>query len=443
MLNPQRASNGGDADDNEGTKPASHQSPATKTIVDVGGKDPSTLELEELKEYIEMLQDKAQQLDEMQQAKEPKRYQVLYCIEDRESSQIYLDHPEWAQGGSSIRSRQPLYNLDLFLERNKDIAFLIYRTFDIVNPAANQIINSNTPSDCIKSANPDAPLPQSECIYLVARNLRLAVKKILKSKPEYNSFLQCYKTAGKIDAPYLFIYHGRQHWEKLLGRFSPKTQEQLKRFASYVFQHYGEEYTAAEALFSRRMVSPALMKYLFMAGDILVSRKSNEHLGYVTKSWPKFSFRMTEDRKASTGNGNGAAHSELSTAEPNPYLDVDSSDDDSSNQRTPFVPNLNKPANESDCCSIKAWRWGFDTTFKRQYEDLIIRFPRSKPDNSFHIRPIRIEELDVFPLRFATEELVEKLKHRGKMFWRCRERCLVSYIEQEGEVADNRVSSTE
>ncbi|KAF2792274.1 P-loop containing nucleoside triphosphate hydrolase protein [Melanomma pulvis-pyrius CBS 109.77] len=404
-----------------------------------------------MREYIGILQSQARRLEELQQVNLPKRYQVLYRIQHRIdqqiSTEIYLDYPEWTQGGTYIKSRNRLDNLDLFLERNKDISFLVYRTFNGTGRASGDLVTSNTPSDRIKHEHLDVPLPHRESICPIDRNFFQAITKVLKSKLGYASLLRLYHISGEIDAPYLFMYHNRKDWGKILGRFSSMTQEHLKLFAGYVFQYYGEEYKLAETLFSKGNVSPASMRYLFMPGEVLIARKNEGNMGYVTRSWPNFSFRVKDATGGSKDNSNGAAYTKLSVIGPDISSEEASPSDDeyasaeesftSDNQihmRMGLAPTREQP----DSCSIEAWRWGFDTVFKRQYDTLTLQFPRSKGDKSFYTRPIPIEELDIFPLRFAAAELAEKLKHRGRMFWKCRGRCLVSYIEQEGEVADNK-----
>jgi hypothetical protein len=412
--------------------------------------DPSTQGLTELRQYIATLQGKAQQLEKLQQANIPKRYQILYNIKRSMETALYLDHPEWAQGDSTIKSCRPLRNLDLYLEQNKGISFLIYRTFDDTKRGAQQMVECNTPSDCINSENPDGPTPQRECIEPIAPKLRDALHRILQSRPEYVSLLEQYQKSRVVDAPYLFMYHGRSRWEKLLTRFSSRTQEQLRMFADYVFQYYGDEYAAAEEVFSQGNVTPAFMKYLFVPGEILISRKNSDCQGYMSNSWPKFSYRRAGDRDRSSDNINGTKPSRHLSVKLRPKSDVASgSDDDNFDSQHAVLQRWLRLGHESagnqtdpDSCSVKTWRWGFDTKFKKQYETLDIKFPRLKSDEMFYNQPIRVEKLEIFPLRFASKLLVEQRKHRGKMFWQCRERCLVSYVEQEGEIADDRVSST-
>ena len=104
------------------------------------GADPSQLDLQKLREYIELLQ----------KEKAPSRCQIIYRIKsmheirdhDRRGLKTvktvanyvpFFDHPEWVKGQGTarrIRSNLPLNNFDLYLEKNKDVAFIVYRNFD-------------------------------------------------------------------------------------------------------------------------------------------------------------------------------------------------------------------------------------------------------------------------------------------------------------------------
>lgn len=41
---------------------------------------------------------------------------------------------------------------------------------------------------------------------------------------------------------------------------------------------------------------------------------------------------------------------------------------------------------------------------------------------------LRIVDLPVYPMRFASEHVVRILRNRGQMFWKCRNRKYVSYV---------------
>jgi hypothetical protein len=436
--------------DEPGSVRASSQDnmPAKKIAEALNNENPSTQVVAELCEYIANLEGKVQQLEKLQQANVPKRCQVLYHIKRSEESAVYLDHPEWAQGDSTIKSCRPLHNLDLYLERNKDISFLVHRIFYDKGRGVHQMVEYDTPSDCIKFEDLDSPTPQREWIEPIARDLRETLHTILQSRPEYTSLLGEYKKSRVISAPYLFMYHGRSHWEKVLARFSSRAQQQLKQFADYVFRYYGEKYAAAKEFFSQGKVTPAFMKYLFVPGELLLSRKNGDHQGYMSTSWPRLSYRLVDGRNKSSDD-TVQNHTRHFTVESRPTSGIasvsyiHSSDYDHEVQRQGEKQGRESAVRQEapDSCSVNTWRWGFDTKFKKQYETLSIEFPRSKSEESFHTRPIRVDELGVFPMRFASEAVIKQLKHRGKMLWQCRERYLVSYVEEQGEVADDRVGS--
>ena len=410
----------------------------------------SKLDLEELKQYIGMLQDKAQQFEEIQQARFPQRYQILYRIGDVHSSPIYLDHPEWVPGSPHIRSGTRLQNFDLYLERNKDISFIVYRDFDSY--------------DQTQAEDSSSPHHQSESICAVADDLDKALKFILKFEPEYSSLLHHYRSTQEIRAPYLFIYHSRQHWENILNRFSPSTKEQLNRLTNYVFGQYGHEYSTADSLFSQRKISADFVKYLFKPGEILVACEDNEHLGYVAESWPEFTSYLPRNMKTNALERRDRGSDDYQDSLKYPGFDDYRSSVDLSSSSEVLVeplPGPNIGNTGPDHCAIKAWRWGFDGQFKRQQEELILQLPQPKPGCSnkgpfksgeghrangkrkepFDRNTMKMEELNVYPMRYASELIVKKLRRRGQMFWKCRERCLISYREHENGPAENPVSS--
>lgn len=83
----------------------------------------------------------------------------MYSIKRSEKYELYLDRPEWMQGDSTIKACRPLFNIGLYLEQNKDVSFLVHRTFYATEHDTHQMVEYNTPSDRIKSENPDGPTP--------------------------------------------------------------------------------------------------------------------------------------------------------------------------------------------------------------------------------------------------------------------------------------------
>ena len=101
--------------------------------------DPSEIDLRKVQEYIHLLQ------ESIQSKPAPSPYQIIYRIQRSERvkhrnkkhsyedrSMLFFDHPEWIGGQgteSHIKSNLPLTNFELYLEKNKDMSFLVYQTF--------------------------------------------------------------------------------------------------------------------------------------------------------------------------------------------------------------------------------------------------------------------------------------------------------------------------
>ncbi|KAF2111866.1 hypothetical protein BDV96DRAFT_179593 [Lophiotrema nucula] len=174
-----------------------------------------------LQQQIKMLQDELYQLEDQEQRGSPKPYQVLYRIQQ----QMYFDHPEWTEGGKAIVSRVPVDNLDLFLERHKNVLFIVYRDFnDIQMPE--------------KGSRLHQPRHSEESIHPVNKRLRSAIETVLRNNWRYESFVQKFYLTGEVKAPYLFIYHSRPYWTNLLSESPRRIREHLTIVARYVLQNY-------------------------------------------------------------------------------------------------------------------------------------------------------------------------------------------------------------
>ena len=112
-------------------------------------------------------------------------------------------------------------------------------------------------------------------------------------------------------------------------------------------------------------------------------------------------------------------------------------------------------------CNIKVWQWAFDGNFQRHHNMLDLEVPAvedeshnatdAKGQNSAESegeehklgsRAKKISELNVFPIQFASAEIVDKCRRRGKTFWKCRNRSYVSYQDSEMESIQNLVSTS-
>jgi hypothetical protein len=423
--------------------------------IDAGSELQANIEI--LQRNLLSMQKELVELEMQKQIHANKQFEILYRIEGT----CYFDHPEWTQGNKSVVSRVPVKNLDLFLERNKNIVFIVYRDFDHVPPKTRA--RNKLPS----------PHHTRESIHPVSRQLRKTLQMILKHDWRYESMFLQMRREGEIDAPYLFVYHHRTHWKDLLAQCPHTVREQLKLLAFYVSENYGKEYIAADTLFAKRKVSREFIKYLVQPGDILISRSNGQYRGLVACSWPLENTRtqapVAQSIKVSAhGYSHPRPHldSPESRADSGVDSDIDSEFDSEicvsdekmrstaeavEHKSQAFLPQFlrrmhpgttleekgDEQAKSSDKgFEIKTWQWNFDGDFKRVEGSVMLRLSQSSVDDADGAKEWDMHDLDVYPLRFAPQPLIQKLRRRGMMFWKCRKRCLVSYHESNDKTQD-------
>jgi hypothetical protein len=97
---------------------------------------------------------------------------------------------------------------------------------------------------------------------------------------------------------------------------------------------------------------------------------------------------------------------------------------------------MNDPNTSSKTFRIQVWKWSFDGDFKRQRDDVLLRVTQKTTNISIEATEWNMHDLDIYPLRLASRSVVNQLRCRGRMFWRCRKRCLISYQEWGTEAQD-------
>lgn len=418
--------------------------------------DASRIDLQKLQEYIELLQAKAQQFEAIRKKQAPSRYQILYRLLQRDFSQHqkkssklerqyslpFFDHPEWVKGqgnASRIQCNLPLHNFELYLEKNKDVAFFVYRNFD--TESASIVAKPGTDDTTIGRA---VHLPQytSETIRPVNQDLIEAIKTLLSSRVEYSELLRDYATTNELAAPYLFVYHNRKNLEEFQNSLPLPASVQLSLLSSYVTEQFAEEYKTADSLLSQSKISPKYIRYLFKPGDLLIQRHNSQYQGYVATSWPKISLTKEVSRTQAT------------TLRENIDLPIYGSRDAAARMATDKITVY--------FCDIKAWHWAFDGNFQRVHTTLLLNIPDTE-DEGKHVRESKgknsvetggndrkpesreksLPDLNVFPIQYASAKIVENFRRRGKTFWKCRNRGYVSYQDNEMESIQNLVSAFE
>ncbi|KAK1841510.1 AAA family ATPase [Colletotrichum chrysophilum] len=88
------------------------------------------------------------------------------------------------------------------------------------------------------------------------------------------------------------------------------------------------------------------------------------------------------------------------------------------------------PSDPRDFATINVTSWDFGGSFFRTEEKAsFASLPTAKTDGSFAIQDL----FPAYPIKYATPEIVERLKQRGEMIWRCRFQHYVSYTGFAGD----------
>ncbi|KAI8955849.1 hypothetical protein F4801DRAFT_586532 [Xylaria longipes] len=152
-------------------------------------------------------------------------------------SSPFFDPPEWigsSQNGM-LRCRIPVENLDLYLEKNKHLSFIVYKTYVLPEGRQSFFATRRYSQDLIEG-----------------------IRTLLESKDEYSDLWQNFQGTSELNAPYLFVYHQRTDWDTLRG-----------------------DITSGK-------ITSKYIQYLFKPGDILIECDGDFHLGWVAKSWVKY-----------------------------------------------------------------------------------------------------------------------------------------------------------
>ena len=254
--------------------------------------DPSEVGLRKRQEYIDLLQ------ESIQSRSAPSKYKIIYRIQKSEfdyqhgdksyeqRGKLFFDHPEWVHGQGTdkqIKSNSPLTNFELYLEKNKNISFIVYRNFhDNFSRVVDQPGDENIQGD----GTADRPRHANETVRLVNKDLIKAIEALLQTQQHYTDLAHEFSQSFELPAPYLFIFHSRKSLENFQESLPVHAKTQLALLLKYVTAHYADEYATADSLLSQSKISPKFLRYLFKPGDLLFSRVDGNYQGYVSKSWP-------------------------------------------------------------------------------------------------------------------------------------------------------------
>ncbi|KAI3331596.1 P-loop containing nucleoside triphosphate hydrolase protein [Xylariaceae sp. AK1471] len=215
-----------------------------------------------------------------------------------------------------------------------------------------------------------------------------AAEEFFAQQPKFLEEFPGFNIRGSIEAPYLFWYHYRS-----LGTFnslSPTHQGMMKFLTSWIEENYGSLYSKVEDQLKRGVISAETMNFLIQPGDVLLWKEKRDTMAVIAQSWP-------------------------TAKNPPPLRSVDKKTD------------WRKSSNITDNAptwkwEVNSWQYDYDGSFFRNKCTMEILM-----QSEVFEEEIAITKLSTYPLRYASKEIKTALETRGKTFWSCRFRRLVSY----------------
>ena len=380
------------------------QEPNRLNDLDTPPHAPSPEQVESMEDLLSRLKSLERENDELKNmaADQPPQFvpppvphytwRVLYYIDP----DIFLESPQWKEGerGPVLHASKPLQNIRFYLEQHPEIAFVVYKDYDEVAPNDNSKIMS-------KDGVFRIPEPSKQALYLTSDHMIKAVEQLARHIPDFAKLFPNFNPEKEISAPYMFIYHSIPLFDHVLPHITPLEKELLDMLVESVIASHGKEYKAAKQCQNKGIVSRRLVKYLVRPGDVLVRTEDNVPRAYVAVSWAR-EGKVDDEEK--TNPREGRSHKINAQKDQGPRIREYRFD-------------------------VVVWSWAFNGSFRKERETLQIQLKVGDEDDE-----VSITSLNYFPLRFDKGGLQGLLEKRGKMFWKCRTKHLVSYSDDDNSV---------
>lgn len=200
----------------------------------------------------------------------PPLSQVVYTIDCQleRRSMIYLDEPWPVESGphhSHLRGSRAVANLELYLERNKNISFLVFREYR----CCHRSIRWQSVIDTSQSTASDLSLFFSgEYIDLKSPEARLALETLSElalAGIHHPHFDDNDETAKSISYPYLWWFHRRHEIAVSKTALDPTLQQYIDVLQAYMEDRLQPEWTAVDDLTAKGKITLDLLRYIFVS----------------------------------------------------------------------------------------------------------------------------------------------------------------------------------
>lgn len=324
-------------------------------------------------------------------------HQVFHCLadegsdkddsdysDDEDAQNVYVSEPSWKIHNQEVtlKGRSPVPDPEGYAEK-QNAAFIIYKRYSMNHQrsAINKAMRTKQPL-------PD-PQPARQDVLLCSREMVEAVQALFAQHPTLRTDFPPVDKIRSIKAPYVWWYQCRKSND--IHNLPSRQAQLVVALTDWIEANYSSFYDQINDQFRRGRVSSASVECLIQPGDVLVSHDDD-----------------------------GMPMGHLATARPRLESVASNQTADNEQHKSKF----------QWVWSVSSHSYTYAGHFVRTEKTIALSFETETKDEE-----VEISSLNLVPLQYASKEVQERLARRGKMFWKCRNRQLVSY---EGDSAKGK-----
>ncbi|KAF9879503.1 AAA family ATPase [Colletotrichum karsti] len=224
----------------------------------------------------------------------PPRCEIIYRITCHEegSEDLWLGEPWVVESGpydAHLRGSNAVPHLELHLERNKEIAFIVYRNFECCRAPPPKHFSYHGRVSSVVDSDPSSFF-KGEFMTIVSDDLSVGLQDLAEEAlvgiphPKFNR-----RSEDIISYPYLWWFHRRKEIQLVTELLDSVSQSQIAVFQYYVQARLAEEWSIVDSLLAESKITTEYISYLFVPNTVLVSKsdgdKKHQLRGVIATDW--------------------------------------------------------------------------------------------------------------------------------------------------------------
>jgi hypothetical protein len=304
--------------------------------------------------------------------------QVFHCLIDGDGEEkAYLSEPYWEihDQDVSLSCRLHVVDPDGYIETKRNIAFAFYKIYTMEHQRVELEEAMKT-----KGVIPN-PEPASLEILLISNDMREAMRRFLDQFSDFRTEFPEVHETKRLTSPFIWWYHCRRSYN--LQHLQPREAKLIATLIHWIEDSYSSLYDQVDDQLRRHRVSSTSIEFLVRHGYVLVSDNDGVPMGYQATSRPRAIdvFNTKHGSQSTSGEAKSRRNWE-----------------------------------------IKSRSYMYAGNFLWKSMTLTLTLETDTEDGE-----VDITSLEYVPLAHASEEVRQRLEQRGKTFWKCRNKRLVSY----------------